>query len=330
LVTGGAGFIGSNFVRYLLDEHVDVHVTNLDKLTYAGSLENLTGLDDEPRFQGRYEFIQGDIVEAESLERVFRAGVQAVINFAAETHVDRSLKDAGPFLRTNLLGTHRLLELSRRRGVERFLQVSTDEVYGSAPDEVCYGEDAPLRPTNPYSASKAAADLLVQSYVRSHGLPALILRCSNNYGPYQFPEKLIPLMTRNALEDKPLPLYGDGLNVRDWIYVEDHCRAVYRALRGGQVGEVYNVGGVAQLTNLEVVRKILLLLQKPESLITHVDDRPGHDRRYALDSSKLRRELGWKPCHSFEEGLERTVRWYQSHPEWLDRRRQEVSQAGVA
>jgi dTDP-glucose 4,6-dehydratase len=302
LVTGGAGFIGSNFIRYLLDEHADVQVVNLDKLTYAGSLENLAGLDDEPRFKGRYEFVRGDIVEADPLERLFEARVGAVVNFAAETHVDRSLKDAEPFLHTNLLGTHRLLELD---------------------------EGAPLQPTNPYSASKAAADLLVQSYVRTYRLPAVILRCSNNYGPYQFPEKLIPLMTRNAIESKPLPLYGDGLNVRDWIYVEDHCRAIYRGLLRGRIGEVYNVGGAAQLRNVEVVRKILHLLGKPESLITYVEDRPGHDRRYALDSGKAQRELGWKPCHSFEEGLERTVRWYQSHTAWLERRRGEAGQAGV-
>jgi dTDP-glucose 4,6-dehydratase len=329
LVTGGAGFIGSNFIRYLLDEHADVQVVNLDKLTYAGSLENLAGLDDEPRFKGRYEFVRGDIVEADPLERLFEARVGAVVNFAAETHVDRSLKDAEPFLHTNLLGTHRLLELSRLRCVKRFVQISTDEVYGSAPDGVCFDEGAPLQPTNPYSASKAAADLLVQSYVRTYRLPAVILRCSNNYGPYQFPEKLIPLMTRNAIESKPLPLYGDGLNVRDWIYVEDHCRAIYRGLLRGRIGEVYNVGGVAQLRNVEVVRKILHLLGKPESLITYVEDRPGHDRRYALDSGKAQRELGWKPCHSFEEGLERTVRWYQSHTAWLERRRGEAGQAGV-
>lgn len=319
LVTGGAGFIGSNFIRYLLAEHADTEVTNLDKLTYAGNLENLADLADTPAFQRRYRFVRGDIAEAAPLAEVFRAGFDAVINFAAESHVDRSIESAEPFLRTNLLGTHALLEAARRHGVARFVQISTDEVYGSAPDGVSFAEEAPLRPSSPYAASKAAADLLVLSYVHTYRFPALVLRCSNNYGPYQFPEKLIPLMIANALEDKPLPVYGDGLQVRDWIHVEDHCRAISRALEKGRLGEVYNIGGVALHTNLEVIRTLLRLLGKPESLITFVEDRPGHDRRYALESAKLRRELGWSPCHSFEEGLERTVAWYRSHGEWLRR-----------
>jgi dTDP-glucose 4,6-dehydratase len=319
LVTGGAGFIGSNFIRYVLAEHADAQVTNFDKLTYAGNLENLADVAESRDLGTRYRFVRGDIADAAAVEAVLAEGPDAVVNFAAETHVDRSLEDAAPFLRTNVAGTHILLEAARRYKVPRFVQVGTDEVYGSAPDGVSFAEEAPLRPTNPYSASKAAADLLVFSTVKSYGLPALILRCSNNFGPYQFPEKLIPLMIANALDGKPLPVYGDGLHVRDWIYVEDHCRALYRALLKGRVGEVYNVGGVAQRTNLDVVKTLLKLLGKPESLITFVADRPGHDRRYALDSTKLRTELGWTPCHSFEDALERTVHWYRSHPEWLAR-----------
>ncbi|MBI4466562.1 MAG: dTDP-glucose 4,6-dehydratase [Acidobacteria bacterium] len=319
LVTGGAGFIGSNFIRYLLGEHADAAVVNFDKLTYAGNLENLAAFAARPEFRSRYRFVRGDVADPEAVAAVCGEGFDAVINFAAETHVDRSLEDAAPFLRTNVVGTQTLLEAARRLSMQRFVQVSTDEVYGSAPDGVAFREDALLHPSSPYAASKAAADLLVESYVRTYGFPALILRCSNNYGPYQFPEKLIPLTIANALEDKPLPVYGDGLNVRDWIYVEDHCRAIQRALLQGRVGEVYNIGGVALRTNLEVVRTLLGLLGKPESLITFVEDRPGHDRRYALDSTKLRQELGWLPCHSFEEGIEQTVRWYRSHSDWLAR-----------
>ena len=324
LVTGGAGFIGSNFIRSLLREpesgaHADSEVVNLDHLTYAGNLENLADLADTPAFQSRYRFVRGDITDATTLAELFREGFDAVINFAAETHVDRSIESAEPFLRTNVLGTHALLEAARRHGVPRFVQISTDEVYGSASDSVSFAEDAPLSPSSPYAASKAAADLLVLSYVHTYRFPALILRCSNNYGPYQFPEKLIPLMIANALEDRPLPVYGDGLQVRDWIHVEDHCRAISRALEKGRLGEVYNVGGVALRTNLEVIRTLLRLLGKPESLIRFVEDRPGHDRRYALESAKLRQEMGWSPCHNFEEGLERTVAWYRSHGEWLAR-----------
>ncbi len=315
LITGGAGFIGSNFIRYLLQEHAETEVTNFDALTYAGNLENLAGVAED----SRYHFVRGDVTDAAAVEEVLRRNFDAVVHFAAETHVDRSLEDAAPFLRTNILGTHTLLEAARRRGVARFVQIGTDEVYGSAPEGVSFAEDAPLAPSSPYAASKAAADLLVLSYVRTYRFSALVLRCSNNYGPYQFPEKLIPLMLANALEDKPLPVYGDGLQVRDWIHVEDHCRAIHRALLRGRVGEVYNIGGVCQPTNLEVICTLLTLLGKPESLITFVEDRPGHDRRYALDSSKLRRELGWSPCHTLEEGLERTVHWYRTHPEWLQR-----------
>jgi dTDP-glucose 4,6-dehydratase len=315
LVTGGAGFIGSNFIRYLLAEHADVQVTNLDALTYAGNLENLAEVTENPR----YAFVRGEIGDASLVDELLRDRPDAIIHFAAESHVDRSIESAEPFLRTNILGTQVLLESARRHGVGRFVHIGTDEVYGSAPEGVSFTEDAPLRPSSPYAASKAAADLLVLSYVHTYGFPALILRCSNNFGPYQFPEKLIPLMIANALDSRPLPVYGDGLQVRDWIYVEDHCRAIWRALAKGRVGEIYNIGGVAQKTNLEVVRTLLGLLGQPESLITFVADRPGHDRRYALDSAKLRAELGWSPCHSFEEALERTVAWYRSHPEWLAR-----------
>ena len=318
LVTGGAGFIGSNFIRYLLAEHADAQVTNFDKLTYAGNLENLADLAEKPETKARYRFVRGDVADPDAVAALFREKFDAVVNFAAETHVDRSLEDAAPFLRTNVLGTQTLLEAARRARVARFVQIGTDEVYGSAPDGVAFAEDAPLRPSSPYAASKAAADLLIESYVRTYRFPALTLRCSNNYGPYQFPEKLIPLMIANALENKPLPVYGDGLNVRDWIHVEDHCRAIHRALLKGRVGEVYNIGGVALKTNLEVVRTLLKLLGKPESLIRFVEDRPGHDRRYALDSTKLRKELGWSPCHSFEEAIERTVTWYRAHAAWLE------------
>ena len=317
LVTGGAGFIGSNFVRYVLSQHVGVEVCVLDKLTYAGQLENLADLDGCAEFCGRYRFVRGDIAEVGRMAELWREGFDAIVNFAAESHVDRSIESAEPFLHTNILGAHALLEACRRYRVKRYLQISTDEVYGSTPEGVCFTEDAPLRPSNPYAASKAAADLLVLSYVHTYKFPAIILRCSNNYGPYQFPEKLIPLVIANALEEIPLPVYGDGLQTRDWIYVEDHCQAVYRALLDGQPGEIYNVGGVAHRTNLDVIQGILRLLDKPVSLITFVEDRPGHDRRYALDSTKLRSELGWSPLCTFEQGLKRSVLWYRSNAEWL-------------
>ncbi len=317
LVTGGAGFIGSNFIRYLLTQRTGFEVINVDKLTYAGNLENLADIEDSPQLRRRYRFVRGDIAEAARIEAVFRQGFDAIVNFAAETHVDRSIECAEPFLHTNVLGTHALLEACRRYRIERFLQISTDEVYGSAPEGVCFNEDAPLRPSSPYAASKAAADLLVLSYVRTYKLPAMILRCSNNYGPYQFPEKLIPLMIANALENKPLPVYGDGLHVRDWIHVEDHCRAICEVLLKGRPGEIYNVGAGAQRTNLDVVRALLRTLGKDDSMITFVEDRPGHDRRYALDSAKLRTELAWCPLYTFEEGLEMSVLWYRSHEKLL-------------
>ncbi len=317
LVTGGAGFIGSNFVRYLLAQDNGFEVFNLDTLTYAGNLENLADIDTCPQLESRYAFLRGDVVDAEGIPALRENRFDAIVNFAAETHVDRSIECAEPFLHTNVLGTHALLEACRRYRIERFLQISTDEVYGSAPEGLCFHEEAPLRPSSPYAASKAAADLLVLSYVRTYKLPAMILRCSNNYGPYQFPEKLIPLMIANALENKPLPVYGDGLHVRDWIHVEDHCRAICEVLLKGRPGEIYNVGAGAQRTNLEVVRTLLRTLGKDDSLITFVEDRPGHDRRYALDSAKLRTELAWCPVYTFEEGLEMSVLWYRRHEQWL-------------
>jgi dTDP-glucose 4,6-dehydratase len=318
LVTGGAGFIGSNFVRYVLAQDNGFEVFNLDKLAYAGNLENLADIDSSPQFESRYVFLRADVVGAEGIPALRENRFDAIVNFAAETHVDRSIECAEPFLHTNVLGTHALLEACRRYRIERFLQISTDEVYGSAPEGVCFTEDAPLRPSSPYAASKAAADLLVLSYVRTYKLPAMILRCSNNYGPYQFPEKLIPLMIANALENKPLPVYGDGLHVRDWIHVEDHCRAICEVLLKGRPGEIYNVGAGAQRTNLGVVRTLLRTLGKDDSMITFVEDRPGHDRRYALDSAKLRTELAWCPLYTLEEGLEMSVFWYRSHEKWLD------------
>lgn len=314
LVTGGAGFIGSNLLRYLLREHDQIEVTNLDKLTYAGNLENLADVAASPR----YRFVRGDIADANVVEKVLSTDFDAIIHLSAETHVDRSLEDAAPFLRTNVIGTHVLLEAARRRSVARFVHISTDEVYGSAPEGVSFGEEAPLRPSSPYAASKAAADLLVLSYVHTFRFPAIIVRCTNNYGPYQFPEKLIPLVIANALGDKPLPMYGDGLHARDWIYVEDHCRAIFLALLRGRTGEVYNIASGSPRINLEVVRALLQLLGKPESLITFMEDRPGHDRRYALDSTKSRAELGWSPLYPFEEGLALTVQWNRSNTMWLE------------
>jgi dTDP-glucose 4,6-dehydratase len=317
LVTGGAGFIGSNFVNLLLASRNDVEVVNLDKLTYSGNLENLAGV----AAHSRYSFVQGDIADAGLLQKVLARGVGAIINFAAETHVDRSIEDAAPFLHTNVLGTHALLEAARQNRVERFVQISTDEVYGSAPAEASFDEGAALNPASPYSASKTAADHLVNAYAITYGLPAIILRCTNNYGPYQFPEKLIPLMIANAMDEKPLPVYGDGLHERDWLYVEDFCRAILCALELGKAGEIYNVSAGTPRPNLMIVRTILKQLGKPESLIQFVKDRPGHDRRYALDSTKLQKGLGWKPLVSFEEGIAKTVSWYRDNAAWLQHTR---------
>ncbi len=317
MVTGGAGFIGSNFIRLVLAEDPEVRVINFDALTYAGNLENLAGIDRDPR----YTFIQGDLTRPPDLEAALAGqGVDAVVHFAAESHVDRSLH-VGPqaFILANVLGTQNLLDACRAHKVARCVHVSTDEVYGSLGPEGRFTESSPVQPNNPYAATKAASDFLVRAACRSHGLDAVITRCSNNFGPYQFPEKLIPLMIANALEDKPLPVYGDGRQVRDWIYVEDHCRGVDAVLRRGKTGEIYNLGGSHDVTNLEVVRQVLAILRKPESLIRFVKDRPGHDRRYAMDASKIERELGWRPRHAFPEALARTVAWYLEHRPWWER-----------
>jgi dTDP-glucose 4,6-dehydratase len=315
LVTGGAGFIGSNFVHAMLRSSAGYSVTVLDRLTYAGNLENLAGLENNPRFL----FQRGDICDSELVGRILRQGIDAVLNFAAESHVDRSILDPWEFARTNVLGTLRVLEACRRHKVARYLQVSTDEVYGSLGPAGFFTEDSPLQPNSPYAASKAAADLLVRSYHHTYGLPALITRCSNNYGPYQFPEKLIPLLVTNALEDRALPIYGDGLNVRDWIHVQDHCEALERILHRGREGEVYNIGARREATNLEIVRNVIRLLGKDERLITFVKDRPGHDRRYAIDPTKLEDELGWKARIPFEEGMRQTVEWYCRNSAWIAR-----------
>src|SRR5438132_8060566 len=312
IVTGGCGFIGSNFIRYLLEVDSGVSVVNLDLLTYAGNHGNLAELADHPR----YRFVRGDIADPALVRQVLGAGVSAVINFAAESHVDRSIDDAAPFIRTNIGGTQTLLEAARQSRVERYVQVSTDEVYGSLGSSGSFTEQTPLAPNSPYAASKAGADMLVRSYVHTFGLPALITRCSNNYGPYQFPEKLLPLFITNLLRNEPVPVYGDGLNVRDWIHVRDHCAAIERVWRSGRAGEVYNIGGRCERNNLELTHKLLEIMGKPKSLIRYVKDRPGHDRRYAIDCSKIERELGWRPTISFEQGLRETVRWYREHPDW--------------
>jgi len=317
LVTGGAGFIGSNFVQLLLGQRKDWQVVNLDLLTYAGNLENLSAIEKDPR----YAFVQGDICEPADVARAFatcRTPV-SVVHFAAESHVDRSIQSGLPFVRTNVLGTQVLLDEARARKIERFVHVSTDEVYGSLGESGKFTEDTPLAPNSPYSASKAASDLLVRAAFHTHAFPGLITRCSNNYGPYQFPEKLIPLMIANAGEDQALPVYGDGLNVRDWLYVEDHCEALLAVLERGRAGEVYNIGGNNEYPNLAIVRLILSTLQKSETLIRYVKDRPGHDRRYAIDAGKIRRELGWEPRFRFEQALPRTIQWYQANSLWLQR-----------
>ena len=319
LITGGAGFIGSNLVRYLLRTHENVEIINLDLLTYAGNLENLADVERDTR----YRFVHGDICDVDVVAELV-TDVDAVVNLAAESHVDRSIVSDALFVRTNVTGTYVLLSAALEAGVGRFLQVSTDEVYGELPwrdpaepdpDAPRFTEETPLAPRSPYSATKAAADLLVMSYHTTHGMDVVITRCSNNYGPYQHPEKLIPLMITNAIDDKPLPVYGDGLNVRDWIQVEDHCRGLDAALRRGRAGEVYNFGGDAERTNLQVVRALLAALDEGEDLISFVEDRAGHVRRYAIDSSKARRELGWAPTIDFEEGLAETVAWYRDRVE---------------
>jgi dTDP-glucose 4,6-dehydratase len=312
LVTGGCGFIGSNFIHYVLENDPDVSIVNLDSLSYAGNLGNLDSVANHPR----YRFVRGDVTDPQAVAEAIQ-GAHSVVHFAAESHVDRSILDSGPFVRTNVLGTQILLDAARKADVQRYVQVSTDEVYGSLGPTGYFTEETPLAPNSPYSASKAAADLLVRGYVHTFNMPALITRCSNNYGPYQFPEKLIPLFISNLSRDEQVPVYGDGQNVRDWIHVRDHCAGVYRAWRDGRVGEVYNFGGRCEKTNLELTHALLRALGKPASLIRYVKDRPGHDRRYAIDCSKAERELGWRPTVAFEQGLQSTVEWYLSHQDWV-------------
>ncbi len=316
LITGCAGFIGSNFVHYMLKKYPEILLVNLDKLTYAGNLENLKDVEGDPR----HVFVQGDICDKELVESLFaKYDFDYVINFAAESHVDRSVVDPESFVRTNVMGTTTLLDACRTYGIKRYHQVSTDEVYGDLPldrPDLFFTEETPLHTSSPYSSSKASADLFVLAYHRTYGLPVTISRCSNNYGPYHFPEKLIPLMISRALADEALPVYGTGENVRDWLHVSDHCEAIDLIIHNGRVGEVYNVGGHNERTNLEVVKTILKALNKPESLIKFVTDRPGHDRRYAIDPTKLETELGWKPKYNFDTGIQQTIQWYLDNEDW--------------
>jgi dTDP-glucose 4,6-dehydratase len=314
LVTGGAGFIGSNFIRMVLSEHPDCFIVNLDKLTYAGNLENLAGLENNRN----HKFIKGDICDGALVEKLIdEYKIDVIINFAAESHVDRSINAPKIFIQTNVTGTLTLLEAARDKKLERFIQISTDEVYGALGPEGKFTEQTPLAPNSPYSASKAAADHLVKAFGHTWGIKYNISRCSNNYGPYQFPEKLIPLMINNALSDKELPVYGDGLYVRDWLYVYDHCTAVWKVLIEAPPGEVYNIGGCNEKKNLEVIELILNRLNKPKSLIKHVKDRPGHDRRYAIEAEKIITRLGWRPSVNFEEGIRKTIDWYLQNQKWL-------------
>jgi dTDP-glucose 4,6-dehydratase len=311
-ITGGAGFIGSNFIRYVLGLGKDYSIVNFDKLTYAGNLANLESVVQDPR----HRFVKGDICDAAAVEAAMN-GCESVIHFAAESHVDRSIYEPAPVIETNVTGTFILLQVARKCNIKRFVHVSTDEVYGDIPDGAFSDEETSLKPSSPYSASKAASDLLVRSYVRTFGMPALITRSSNNYGPYQFPEKFLPLMITNALEGKPLPIYGDGKQQRDWLHVDDNCRGILAVLERGRVGEVYNIGGLDVDENLIIARRLLGIIGRPETLLSYVKDRPGHDRRYALDCKKMERELGWKPEITLESGLRQTIRWYESNQGWL-------------
>lgn len=317
LITGGAGFIGGNFTHYMVKKYPEDHIIVLDKLTYAGNLETLEPILDH------ITFIKADIADRNAVYAAFEAEKpDIVVNFAAESHVDRSIENPEIFLQTNIMGTQVLMDACRKYGIKRYHQVSTDEVYGDLPldrPDLFFTEETPIHTSSPYSASKASADLLVQAYYRTYGLPVTISRCSNNYGPYHFPEKLIPLMIANALADKPLPVYGQGLNVRDWLYVEDHCKAIDLIIHNGKVGEVYNIGGHNEKTNIEIVKMILKILKKPESLITYVADRKGHDLRYAIDPTKIHNELGWLPETKFEDGIVKTVQWYLDHKPWWER-----------
>lgn len=316
LVTGGAGFIGSNFINYVVDKHKDWNIINFDKLTYAGNLENLKPSEDKTN----YYFFKGDITNSDLLQFVFsKYEIKHVINFAAESHVDRSILGAEVFIRTNILGTYVLLETAKKNNVEKFIQISTDEVYGSLGANGKFSETTPLSPNSPYSVSKASADMLVLSYNHTFGLPVVITRCSNNYGPLQFPEKLIPLMIINAVNNKKLPVYGDGMNIRDWIYVLDHNKAIEKVFENGRIGEIYNIGADQEMPNIEIVKLILNKLGKSEDLIEYVKDRPGHDRRYAIDSTKIQTELGWKPEYKFEEAISSTIDWYLNNKNWWER-----------
>jgi dTDP-glucose 4,6-dehydratase len=312
LVTGGAGFIGSNFIRHVLQMRKNCAIVNFDKLTYAGNLANLDSVAENPN----YRFIKGDICDATEVEAAMR-GCDAVVHFAAESHVDRSIYEPAPVIQTNVTGTFVLLQTARKLLIERFVHISTDEVYGDMAAGACAREDSPLKPSSPYSASKAAADLLVSSYVRTYGFPGLITRSSNNYGPYQFPEKFLPLMITNALDNKPLPIYGDGKQQRDWLHVEDNCGGILAVLERGDVGEVYNIGGLEVEENLTMAKRLLRVTTRPETLLSYVKDRPGHDRRYALDCSKMEKELGWKPAITLEAGLQQTIDWYKTNAKWM-------------
>lgn len=315
LVTGGAGFIGSNFIKYMLDKHPEYIIVNLDLLTYAGNLENLADIEDHEK----YTFIKGDICDAFLVNQLVSEGVNYIINFAAESHVDRSIADPGVFIRTNVMGTQILLDAALKHKIDKFIQISTDEVYGSLGENGYFTEETPLAPNSPYSASKAGADMLVRAYHETFKLPVNITRCSNNYGPYQFPEKLIPLIIANAQEDKEIPVYGDGLNIRDWLHVKDHCFAIDSVLHHGKPGEIFNIGGNNEKRNIEIVKTIIEALNKPESLIKFVKDRQGHDRRYAIDATKIKRELGWEPSYSFSRGINETVQWYLENKGWLSK-----------
>jgi dTDP-glucose 4,6-dehydratase len=316
LVTGGCGFIGSNFIKYMLDTYPDETIVNLDKLTYAGNPENLVDIENNPK----YHFVKGDICSRQDVENCTKKfNIDIVVNFAAESHVDRSILGPAVFIETNVAGTAVLLQVSKEIGIKRFVQISTDEVYGSLGSEGKFTETTPLHPNSPYSASKASADLLTLAYEHTFGLPVVITRCSNNYGPYQFPEKLLPLMIANAIDNKPLPVYGDGMNIRDWLYVKDHCIAIDTVMRKGKIGEIYNIGGNNEWANINIVKLLLKNLNKPESLINYVKDRLGHDKRYAIDASKIDKELGWKPSVTFEEGLKKTIDWYIKNEKWWRR-----------
>ncbi|HOC46379.1 MAG: dTDP-glucose 4,6-dehydratase [Syntrophorhabdaceae bacterium] len=314
LVTGGCGFIGTNFIRRMLKRY-DYNIVNLDRLTYAGNLENLKDCEKDER----YTFVRGDIASVKDLEKVFAAPIDIIVNFAAESHVDRSIMDPDSFIRTNINGTFNLLEMARKKNTRRFIQISTDEVYGSLGSTGAFREDTPLSPNSPYSASKTSADILAMAYCKTFGTPVIITRCSNNYGPYQFPEKLIPLIITNAMADRELPVYGDGLNVRDWIHVEDHCAAIDLVVHKGETGNVYNIGASNERTNIEIVKLVLAILGKPESLIRYVKDRPGHDRRYAIDSGKISACLGYRPSVDFAQGMRKTVEWYVENRQWWER-----------